>query len=386
MTDFWLGDIAVGMLTDKDTDISKEVVEKNFVDEPVQVYELTPNLESGSYSLVFNEEMHPRSESLSEQRDATLSMPDRHIAEFPFSMAGDEGHILVEQSNASITPSQMIDEGEISIRFMAKSDYRPAFKLNSSSFNDVFDIGQKSIVALPSQVQNVSQASDYQISSRDGALDLYEYSDRVILKYDRSEEYTSDERISPVRVYNSAGERIYSSVKAVSQGDYVENGIVRNTFQSPTVFDVYDNGWRQIGNVNLNVGDGYISEPSNYNTEIEFTTSDKVSLRKGFGAFRYTISEQDSFSFNSDETLTVVDDTTDSYRVVENSSNDQLVLLRTSLDGNFNIGSNVVEVTGLDVSKEYTFFFGVVPSEIAYSDYVEYLYNIGKQKRTLVQR
>jgi len=398
MSGIWFGAIGVGLVTDKDTDISKEITEKNFVDKPVQVYELTPNLESGNYSVIFLEETHPKSPTtgkgttIEEQRDAVLSMPDRHVTEFPFDFAGDKGHVLVSNANASITPSNMINEGEISIRFFDDNDYRPAFQLESQSYNDVFDLGDTSVVALPEEVQNVSESEDFQLlySATFDKLNLYKYSSSKTLEYDRPSDFTSGERKARCLVERPDGSYIFSSMQEIALNAFTGNDLIKNKFESSStrVSSGVGGAYSYIGDLNFDVTNGYIKNPSNYELELGFAEDQSLKMRKGFSTARYTITNQSSFKFTSSETpLSLVDDSNSAYNVVSDGLNREIILIRTSTDGNFNVTSDVLEVTGLDSSKEYTFFFGEVPDGIIpYQDYAEYVYNIGRQKRTLVQR
>lgn len=387
MTEFWFGDIAVGFITEKGTSITKEVIEKNFVNKPVQVFELTPDLESGTYAVIFNEEVHPRNESLSEQRDAVVSMPDRHATELPFAVGGDKGHVVVEQASAVITPSQEIDTGEISIRFMEDDTYRPAFRLIPSPISSDFSVGSSSFVALSSSVENATMSPSHTISTEDGDLDWYVYSGENVLEYDRSSSsYSDDEKTAPVRVFSPDGSRVYSSNRSFSSGSRMSNGFIACEFgQSTTLEHYYSGSWEQIGSVNFNVSDGYLKTPSNYDTEVEFVESYSSSLKKGYPVIRYSLENVNSFSFNSDEEIVSNIYNENSYRVDETSSGREIIFIRKHNDGNVSASSTDITVDSITVENP-EFYVGVVPEGIDGATVAEYVFNSGHQERTMVQR
>jgi len=395
-TPVWFGDIAVSFLTDKDTSIEKEVVEKNFVDSPPQVFEVDVSLEAGTYNIVHNEQLHPENESLEEQIDAAQSMPSRHASELPFELAGDKGHVMVETANSTITPSQEFRESSVDLRFFEDDVFRPSYVVDANSYNSVFDTTPtESVLTIPNTVEDVIDSSEtpltesFTVTGRDGDMDYYLYDDREVIEFERnSSDYTIDERTNPLRVFDSNSNRIYSDIKPLRNGSTVDNGLVKFDIGiSDTDLSLYDSSsWKQLGSVNFGMDDGYASE--NTNNRVEVTTTDPyyLSLRRGFTVGKFTLGDTLDFRLTADGSFTSGDTSSSWHRSVENPDGDELILIRTDSDGSFDDTSSYLEVNGLTNTKEYTFFVGVVPSPIAASDFARYVYNIGTQKRSMVQR
>lgn len=392
----WFGDIDIPWITDKDTSIDREVIEKNFAERPPDVFELTPDLESGTYTAVLNENVHSRSETFGEQTDAVQSMPSRHVTEFPVDINGEVGHVMVDTSTVAIFPSLEIREAEMDLRFMEKKDYKPGFVLEADHYNSNFTPTPKeSLVAIPNKASNIQDSADntlspqFTLSAEDGDLDLYLYDDnREAYDFERPSDYTSGERISPVRLYKSiGGERVYSDSDSLENYGYsLENGLVRFEHnQSQNNVYIYDGSWTQIGNLNISGDDGYAPTNRNYQVEVDLINEYTSSLLRGFTVGRFDIAGTTSFTFSTNDTLST-GSTANWYRTVTNGNGDEIILIRTSSDGSFSDDSSTLEVTGLTSSKHYTLYFGFVPSSPTTSDYARYVYNIGSWKRTLIQK
>jgi hypothetical protein len=387
MSGVWFGDVGVGWVIDKSTDLTKEVVEKNFVDSPPQVYELTPDLESGTYSLILNEQYHPRQETFREQRDGVRSMPSRHGTEFPFELAGDKGYILPESTSVSITPSQEIEEGEITLRFLEDEDYRPAIKTTPSAFSDGFSpTPEESVIAIPSIAEN-TPTSDYTVTGEDGDMEYYIYSDTNIFEYDHPSNHTEIERINTNRLFNSSDRRVYSD-KGITTGSYVENGIFRGTYNSDDIsLEYYDSSWVSIGDVTVPTqSDGYAKTNENYELETEWVDSHNSKYYRGYPMVEVTFDGQTSFDFTSTATIDFIEESDSWYRIVQDANGRYIFVIRTSSDGSFSVGTQTISVDNLTSSEEYTFYVGVVPSAFGLVDFVRYVYNIGDWRRSFVQR
>lgn len=396
-TPVWFGDIPISILTDKDTSIEKEVVEKNFVDSPPQVFEVDVGLESGTYNAVHNEKLHPRDEGLDEQIDAVQSMVARHAAELPFELSGDKGHVMIESATSDITPSKEFRESSIDIRFFSETSYKPAFSLSADRHNDSFDTEPlESLLALSGQVENVedsdgnSVSSEFSLDGESGSFDYYLYDDsREVISYDRNpSDYTSDERINPVRLYNGSDRRIYSDSKALHESSRLENGLVRLSFDSSESYLlIYDDeDWKEIGNLNFTLEDGYSSENTSHKIDVETVEEHKASLFRGFTVFELELDGVSEFRFDTDDSLSTGDTSNSWYRTVENGDGDEIILIRTSTDGSFDDTDSYLEVGGLTDSDTYTFYLGIVPADVDSEDYARYVYNIGRQNQTMIQR
>lgn len=397
------GDIIIPFLTSKDTSIDRNVTEKNFVDSPPQVFELNSNLEAGTYSAILNESIHPRNESFEEQMDAVQSMPARHVTEFPFEVGGDRGHIMVNSATSTISPSLETRESEIDIRFFEQETYRPGAVVSSFAFDDSYSPSPvESVYPVPSTAQNVvdgngnSLSPTYTVYGEDGSLDLYPYSGKTTIEFDRPADYSSGEQINPVRVYNSEGERIYSDSKILDVGSQIDNGLIRATYNdTSTNLEFFDESWGNIGSFNASASKGYCVDNTNYEVNADFITGCTTEVWRGFPVVRFDVSGGTSYSVTSSSSFTTVDSSTNWYRVVEDSNDQQIVFVRTTTDGSFTTDSSSVGVDSLFETKNYTFFVGIVPREedsvgngytVNYSDFARYIYNRGSWKRTLVQR
>lgn len=389
----WFGDISVCFLVDEDTSIEKDDIQKNFVDSYPQSYELTADLESGVYSVIHNETIHSRNETFREQMDGVHSMASRHPAELPVSFNGNKGHVLVEEVNSSITSSQEFQESELSIRFFESDRYKPAYIVEAGSFNDIFDSAPiESLLPLPTTVENVegndgSITPEFTLTGEEGEYDYYIYSDRDTISYDRNpDDYTGDERINPVRIYDDHDERIYSELQEdVLSGSVIDNGFMRVTFNDQdSSIEVYDGSdWEAIGDVNFEIEPGFVLTNTNDNVDVSFINDNGCSVSRGHLAIEFTDTSSE-FIFDAESTVTVVDDSSSWYYTVE-IDGEEYSIVRTSNDGDFTSDSESFGVTNLS-ETENTFFFVKTPSDVSTDDYIRYIYNDTYQERTMVQK
>ena len=322
MTGVWFGDIGVAFITDKDTDISKNNVDKNFVDNPPVVYGLTSDIESGSYNIGLHEELHPRSETFKEQRDGVRSMVERSAGDLPFDMSGDQGHLVVEGSTTSITPSAEIERASIDIRFLNDSEYQPAFLVKPGPFDGEYEpTPVESLIPIPSEITSVdadgvSATSNFTVTTEDGDMEYYKYSSEAVFSYDipNSIDYTLPERIAPVRVTDD-GERIYSTDRLVETTPTLSNGIIEAEYNSTQVdFSVYDSSWSDIGNVSVSRDEGYPATNTNYKSEVSFLNGYDSTMYRGYPAVQFDIDGISDFTFNPSPALASQDESTDHYR------------------------------------------------------------------------
>ncbi len=386
----WFGDIDIPWLTDKDTSITKDVIEKNFVDEPPQVYELTPNLEAGTYTLILNEKYHNKNESMSEQEDAVLSMVPRHGTEFPFAISGDKGYALVESASVTTTPTLEIRNGDVEIRFLDIEKYRSAVKtkpkpLPRSNFNTSSD-PIESIIAFPSNLDIIDYNSDYTVSTEEGNIDLYVFSDRTVFEYNELDNVYESQQIAICRLFNSDGERLYSDSKVIDNNSYISNGLIKNIYLNDRAdLEYYDGEWNDIGSSLIPFNDGYASTNENDEIECQFVNGNRSSLYRGFSVVRYDFTDESSFEFEPYKSFTK-ESVEDYYSHYVDEDGHDLILLRTSNDGNFFNGDDVFGIENLFTSNEYTVYVGVVPENIPVSDYARYVYNFGNRERTFTQK
>jgi hypothetical protein len=381
----YFGDVDLPFITSKDTSISKDVVEKNFIDAPPQVYNVTPDLESGSYSLVLNEAHHARNETFEEQRDAVLSMVSRHGTEFPFEVGGDVGYVLVNNASTSITPSEEIEEAEIELRYLDDDTYRSAVKVTPENpRGSDFDVTpEETLVAFPSFVDVVGETADFTISTEDTDLDLYIVDSSTVYEYSEdSTDMSKSQRESICRLYNSDDLRLYSDSKVVDNGSYINNSLVRVDYDSnSSTIEYYDSGWTTIGDVELSFDDGYASENTNDEITLDFVNDYSSSIYRGFSFVKYRFRTESDFVFNTSST---VQNSSDFYSHWNDGTYD-IVILRESSDGSFFTDSSSIGIDGLNTSTFYNVYLGIVPSSITASDYARYIYNLGNRSRTFTQ-
>lgn len=385
----YFGDIFIPWITSKDTSISRDIAEKNFVDAPPQVFELNENLESGTYTLILNEKVHDRNESFEEQLDAVNSLSATHATELPYAVGGDKGHIVVENATTSITPSNEMREGEVDIRFLEEESFQPAITVEASAIADSFSpTPVESVVPIPSGA-TVSQTPEFTLTSEDGDIDFYSYTGRETIDYTLPSDYPSVEKTGPVRVYRSDGERVYSDMRSIDIGSECDNSVVRANFgANNATISYYDSGWNAIGDVNVEASEGYAPENSNYIAELDMVNSNYTStVYKGIPLVRFDVFDTTSFTFTSTESVTTADGSgNEYYSVTMDSSGYEMVVIRTDTDGSFSEGADNISVTGLNSSSDYTFFVGVVPSNVSVSDLSRWMYNRGTWRRTMVQK
>jgi hypothetical protein len=385
----YFGDVAIPWVVSKDTSISKDIVEKNFVDEPPQVYELTPNLEAGTYSAIFNETVHDKNESFEEQQDAVLSMASRHGTEFPFELGGDAGYVLVNNASTSITPSEEIEEGEIDLRYLDDDTYRSAVKVNPQNpQNSDYNVTpEETLVAFPAFVDVVNETSDFTISTEDSDLDLYIVDSSKVYEYNEDPtDMSKSQRESICRLYNSNDLRLYSDSKVVDNGSYINNSLIRVDYngESSTI-EYYDNGWTSLIDVDLSFDSGYALENSNDKVTLEFVNGYSSSVYRGFSIVEYTFSGKSEFKFIADVSRAGPESY---YYGYEHRLGYELVVMRESSDGYwdlFEFTPDTFGIKNLNPSKEYTVYLGVIPPEVNDSDYRRYVYNLGKRSRTFTQ-
>ena len=377
----YFGDIAVSFIVDKSTDISKEIVEKNFVDSPPKVYELTPDLESGSYDIIMNEKYHPKEESFEEQRDAIRSMTFRNLAEFPVEIGSDKGHIIPESTTVSLTPSQQVEEGEISIRFLEDFQYQPVIKSNEDRRGD-FDVENSSLVPIPSIAEDVSQTEDYTIETEEG--DIHLYSSDELISYNLPESYSEIERIAPVRLYSEDEERVYSD-KLTRSNSTLGNNIIKAEFSdSQVVVDYFDGSWQEtLFSVDVsNDGYAYAETNENYAVKLNWRDGYNSTIYRGLPLIEFELFGADSFDLFSASPIELEEE--DYYYVIEEDEY-EIVLVRMDDVGEFYIDDDDFGVEELDF-EDVIIKVGIVPEGFETEDFAQYIYNYDKPRRTFQQK
>lgn len=374
------GDIDIPWITDKSTSISKDIVEKNFVDNPPQVYELTPDLESGTYTAILNEDYHERSETLQEQQDAVLSMNDRHGSEFPFSVGGDEGFILVESSSVNILPTHQIREVDIDIRFFDDDKYRTAIKAIPDNSGD-FNVDQETVIAIPSDVNILNREADYTLDASDGQLSYYLITGRDVIEYEDSiPEYESR---SICRIYDEENDRVYSDRSALKNGSSFSNNLVEITFQEQQtdISAFLGSAWEDVGSVLHGVENGYAEENTNDKVDLNFIDY-SIGFLRGFHSLTYTFSNN-IFEFEP-ESLFTEEFIGDFYSHYNDGEGRDIVIVRSEDNGDFFTGEDTIGIE--NISGEMQITLAIVPDQFSVSDYANFIYNVGTHQRSFTQK
>jgi len=386
----YIGDIDIPILTEKDTSIDRDVVEKNFVDAPPQRYELIPSLESGTYTALLHEKVHDRNESFAEQIDSVRSLPYRNVSECPIEVSEEKGYLAVDVGSISIIPSLQVRESEIDVRFLDFDTYIPAIKCNAQSYSEDFDVTEESVIPVPTSVQevnknNTSDTPSFSITAEETTFGYHTYTQGDILDYIPSDsDITQVERESPVRLFDGSNNRIYSGSSNFN-GFSLSNGVLRFERQSDTVYvDTWDSGWQRVGNFVLDSDVGYLPDFGNYETTVETISENRLSSYRGFWVNRVTVTGRNQFQFNVD--IDTVDNQTSLYHSVNTVDGYTAILVRGQNDGNINTMTNSILVDNLNSSEEYTYFIGFVPDELTSQEAVEYAFTRGNWKRSLKQR
>lgn len=386
----YFGDVYIPWITDKDTSISKDTVEKNFVDHPPQVYELTPDLEAGTYTAVLNETVHDKDESFVEQQDAVLSMVSRHGTEFPFSVAGDDGYVIVSSANTSIDPRQEIRDAEIDVRFLDGSDYNGCMIVNPYPFKGgSFDSEvepHETLASFPSSINVIGKTPDLTLEGEDEDIDYYIISDRGVLEYEETDLNSQQNNIC--HLFNSTDERIYSESRIVDDGSTVNNSKCRVTYNdSGSQVEYYDSrGWNLLGTVNLPFGDGYPSVNENEQIDLEFVNDNSSSLYRGMPFVEYTFSGESEFVLELDTEVQVYDDTWSDYFAQWSDGNFlNIIIVKAFNEGDFFNNDPEIGIENLTPSDEHKLMVAVAPTELAMQDFARYVYNVGSRRRSFVQ-
>lgn len=293
----WFGRTPI-ILTSAEADMSRDTVEKNFVEQPAEVFELNQNIEEESFNLIMNEALNPKGQSISEQRKMIRSMPYRIGHDFPVKVGADVGHFIPTSSTANITPSQEIEEGSMSGKFIEYPDYKPGFRINT---RDSADVLNDTVNVIFGEVDdgshntslNKGTRNSFEFSTADGQNYTYpveiekSLDSPELIYYDSIGEtnFYTHEKISPVEIVKSNGEEIHTET-GLSDGDYIQNNLIRATYYTnisernsnigltgEAGFEysiVFDSSYEPIGQLVLNnIDTPYPSDNSNYKVSLD---------------------------------------------------------------------------------------------------------------------
>ena len=407
----WIGDVHVPLLTDKDTSIDKQVIEKNFVESPPQVYELTANIEAGTYTAVLVSSVHQRGESIEEQADGVRSLVDRHPIECAYVDDSDVGYLVVENSNVSHSSEPNRRGVSVDLRFMEDGIYKPAFQLNTDNIFENYTLQEDfSLFPVPSNLSNIlfdgySLNPEFVMDTRDGQMEFYLY-DQGIFEYDNptGDSFTEPIRFSPVRTYDSnstvpgkdadgnyqkpgsvsQNRRIYSESKPAEGNAILENGTIQTFITDDSYLYAYESGsWESFGVANVGFSNYiYSTDVSIYNSSLALDSNYELTVYRGFPMTRFDV-ETTSFEFHLFDP-DVISSETEEYVLLNDAQGRDIFFLRTSYNGSMTTAADQITVDNI---SEETFFAGIVPSNVSDPDlFMDHILNMGSRKPTLIQR
>lgn len=378
----WFGDVDVPILSDKGTAVTIETINTNFVDNPPQSFKLYSTLEQGSYTVFLNQELHERSETLSEQRDALLGMVERHGTEFPVNDSTSEGFVVVDTADIFDTPSQMFDECEIELRYMPYNKYKSAVVCNANAKTNDFDVTESGLFATPSfvdvQKNGTNTSPQYSIDYSGLIVDYYEYSDSDIISWNQNNLDSTVERDIPVRLYSP--HRIYSVEKNIDNAE-INNQIVSVELLPSTNNSKISDNSSVFAEVGYQHSEGYIEENTNDVVSVVSINNEKITAYRGYPFIEYEVEDRADFFVDVDSPSIVTQQ--DYYIVVQDSSGRDVFIVRTTDEGAFTVDSQGVTVPS--DGTQSSFFVGYVPNGLSSQEIAQSAYTRGSWRRTFVR-
>ena len=380
----WFGDINIPVISDVDTSIDVNTIDTNFVDEDPRTYRLHSRLESGNYSVFLTENLHPRNETLEEQRDSVLSMVDRHGSEFPVEYEGGRGYIVVDTVNLIQSPSEIVDSAELTLTFLPEDNYTSGWikwTKDSSDYNipnyNFFPISSEVDVIVDGEWKDPSVS----INTFGGEVDLYKYSGKSKIRTYISDFSSYFERTSPCRVFSN-GNRIYSKLKEIRSFE-IENSIISISSSNNNLdISYYDGSWEEVASVSYNHNVAYPERNVNDWVKCRSDTSESVSLSRGSHTSSIEVKDRDAFNVSFDVDSVVSQD--DYYMSVLSQDGYKIILVREKDIGTFGTTPTSAFLTGIN-KRDIKMHVGVVPSELSSEQVAVSALSEGESKRTFLE-
>lgn len=376
----WFGDVDIPIISDKGTAVTLETINTNFADNPPQAYKLYSELEQGSYTVFLNQELHCRSETLTEQRDSLLGMVERHGTEFPVNDSSSEGFVLVDFADVFNTPSHMFDEAEIELRYMPYDEYKSAVVCNAENATQEFSVNKNSLYATPASVnvqkngQNITPQHSIDYSGT--TVDYYGYSNLDTISWTQNTLDSTVEREIPVRLYSP--NRIYSTEKNIDDAE-IDNEIYSlNIDASKNVTKLSVDG-SVFAEIDYTHSVGYIEKNENDVVSVTSIDGETISSYRGYPVAEYEVT-RNNFVVGIDSPSVVTQE--DYYVVVENADGVEVIVIR-SIDG----GAISVDANGVTMpsnGNKNSFFVGYVPDNLPAQEIAQSAYSRGSWRRTFV--
>jgi len=370
----WFGDIDIPVVSNKDTDISVETISTNFVDNPPRAYKLYSTLESGTYELFLNQNIHRRKENLNQQKDAVLSMVNRHSTEFPV----EDGFVSLNTVNHSTTPSEMFDEVSVSLHHLEYPEYTLGYKANAYNESETHSLSDVSYIGIPDVVDVVDETPIFSFDSEGGLLQYYQYEKEELLEVDYPTFDSEIERVSPCRVYSSS-DRVYSQSEEV-QNFSLNNGVVRADEDSDSMqLYFYDSQWINVASIPLNYNVGYTTLNENKTIELSLIESDDLRIYRSL-PFVQKQGVTGSVEFNTD--IDSVLEETEEYISALTIDGYEIILIGSESEGSF--ASDVSGIYLNDINSPIDVYYGVVPDPMSREQVKQMALSRGRVKRTFV--
>jgi len=225
----WVGDVYLPLISDVNFSASREVDERRFITQRNTVTEFEHSLEQGSIPFWIVSGEHPNGRSLTEQREAIISLKRKNAPLNPVTIEGANMHLSISDEQVPREPSQQILSGDITARSLPDTEYIPGVD-NKYRFIDN-DIGYKfySLAGLSPTVGSVNfvHPEEWNTSSisptttestADGDVDFYQTANI------NDTNSSISEGSSVTRSFNKVGGDydIYVRVKGASAGNVVE--------------------------------------------------------------------------------------------------------------------------------------------------------------------
>lgn len=370
----WFGDIDIPIVSNKDTDVSIVTIDTDFVDNPPRSYKLYSTLESGTYEFFLNQDIHQKNETLKEQKDAVLSMVNRHATEFPV----EGGFVSLNTVNHTTTPSEMVDEVSASLHYLDYPEYTLGYKVNSYSESETLSVSDISYIGIPDVVDVVGESPSFSFASEDGLLQYYPYEKTEMLEVDFPTFDSEVERVSPCRCF-SGSRRVYSKGEEVNSFT-LKNGVVRvDEDTSALQFYFYDSGWVNVASIPFDYNVGYTTLNENKSIELSLIDSDDLRIYRSLPFIKQK-QVTGSVEFNTD--IDSVLEQTDEYIVALTLDGYEAILLRSENKGVFNSNSSGIYLD--NVISPIDVYYGVVPDSVSREEVKQMALARGRIKRTFV--
>lgn len=411
----WVGDIYLPLVEEQELSRSREVVKRNYEGFEPSVSEYNPNLNQTSLTFNLNEEFHPEGRSLTEQRDALLSLPDQPPAMNSMGLLNEEGYLAVDSVKFTREPSEDVQPGEVEATYMPADSYITAVMLDGGVAPNNFNVTTTGVVAVPADGTGSFQRNpdtgavdsieaSYTIQTEDSSFDLLEPEKRqVLVDRQRGDEFDSIDSSSSVRIYDhrdtynpARWRRVYDRGYSFDGGIAVENGLIRYRFNDPSTGRLHidwfsGSEWLELASYNIRNTPARVSHLDVYQAEIEFGPDYEhtLQLRRGEFAGIFELTDFGSLVYNlepSDFHVSSVDE--GEHYIVANSEtmSARPFLAIPSVNLTLQRESQRLILTGMEPNETYRIPSGAAIPPVPIDKAVEWSFSDHTIEQTLLRR